>query len=97
MIPSLVSMSNFFLNNRLFIADSLRSFDSGFTAFKLGNKKSLTEKENIDAKENKLLKISCFLFCTNWPLSYQMKQTLTISVIPLGKPIFGTGLFRLRL
>ena len=39
-----------------FIADSLKSFESGFTAFRSGNKKLSTEKENFDLKESRKLK-----------------------------------------
>jgi len=41
---------------KLDIADSFRSFELGFTAFRLDNKKFSTEKENFDLKENRKLK-----------------------------------------
>ena len=45
------------------IADSLRSFELGFTGFRLGNENFSTEKENFDLKENRKLKHSRFDLC----------------------------------
>jgi len=42
------------------IADSFRSFESGFTAFKLGDENFSTEKKNFDLKEYRKLKYSRF-------------------------------------
>ena len=47
----------------LSIADSFRSLEQGFSAFRLGNEKFLTEKENFDLKEKGKLKYSRFKLC----------------------------------
>ena len=47
----------------LSIADCFRSLEIGFIAFRLGNKKFLTEKEKFDFKENRKLKHSHFELC----------------------------------
>ena len=47
----------------LHIADSFRSFELGFTAFRLISEKISTAKENFDLKENGKLRYSCFKLC----------------------------------